>query len=704
MSALADAPEAGGPARVPPAPLRLLLVEDDDADARLVVESLRDATPAPHTLHRAASLAEALDGESDGESDQAPDLVLLDLSLPDSAGLDTLARTRLGLPATPIVVLTGLDDGQMAREALRRGAQDYLVKGSYNPGLLAKTVQHALQRHAVTAALHASEQRFREVFDNAPIGMALCALTDEDLGRIWRANASLCRLSGLTMHELVGMRLGDLFDAPSREMLVGALGAAEVHDPTFIAVLRHADGASRSLEVTTALVELAGENTAIVQLIDVTARLEAEESLRSLALYDQLTGLLNRTLLQEQLALALRRSARGAGQVGVFYVDLDGFKHINDTYGHAVGDQLLAQVGLRLQSALRAGDIAARPGGDEFVVVCEGITSSAMAERIARRLQAAVPGSSSPERGGPRVAGSVGACLTRHPVGADEALRRADAAMYTAKRNGDGVALYSAGMAKATSERLALESALRAALVSDELRVAYQPLRSASDGAVRGVEALVRWAHPELGMLRPASFLDAAEATGLIVPMGAWVLEAACAQVARWNRARPGAPLLLWVNVANQQLAPGVLAEQVRAALAASGLAPSLLRLELTEQVLLAARAGMVEELSAIEALGVGIGLDDFGTGYGALGAVARLPVSFLKLDRGFAAQAPTDATAAAISRAVIGLGRELGLTVVGEGVEEDRQRTWLAGAGCDLLQGHLLGEPALGDTDPGAR
>ena len=699
MTGLADPPQsqrAQAARDHEPAPLRLLLVEDDDADARLVAESLRDVAPGPHALERVARLADALEGVAQ----QRPDLVLLDLSLPDSGGLDTLTRTRAALSGTPIVVLTGLDDGQIAREALRQGAQDYLVKGAYDPGLLAKTVQHALERHAVTAALHASEQRFREVFDNAPIGMALCGLAGDELGRVLRANAALCRLSGLPLHELVGTRLADLFDAPSREMLVAALGAAEVHDATLIAVLRHADGALRSLEATVALVELAGEATAIVQLVDVTARLEAEESLRALALYDQLTGLLNRTLLQEQLALALRRSARGTGQVGVFYLDLDGFKHVNDTYGHAVGDQLLAQVAQRLQSALRAGDAAARPGGDEFVVICEGITSSEMAQRIARRLQAAVRGSGAGTQSGPRVRGSVGVCLARHPVEADEALRRADAAMYTAKRSGSGVALYSAGMARATSERLALESALRAAIDGDELRVAYQPLRSAADGAVRGVEALVRWAHPELGMLRPAAFLDTAEATGLIVPLGARVLELACAQVASWNRDRGDAPLALWVNVANQQLAPSVLTDQVRAALAASGLPPGLLRLELTEQVLLAARAGMVEELSAITALGVGIGLDDFGTGYGALGAVARLPVSFLKLDRVFAAQAPTDATAAAICRAVIGLGADLDLTVVGEGVEEEGQRAWLARAGCDLLQGHLLGEPALPDVD----
>lgn len=699
MTGLADPPQsqrARSAREHEPAPLRLLLVEDDDADARLVAESLRDVAPGPHALERVARLADALEGVAQ----QRPDLVLLDLSLPDSGGLDTLARTRAALSGTPIVVLTGLDDGQTAREALRQGAQDYLVKGAYDPGLLAKTVQHALERHAVTAALHASEQRFREVFDNAPIGMALCGLAGDELGRVLRANAALCRLSGLPMHELVSTRLADLFDAPSRELLVAALGAAEVHDATLIAVLRHADGALRSLEATVALVELAGEATAIVQLVDVTARLEAEESLRALALYDQLTGLLNRTLLQEQLALALRRSARGTGQVGVFYLDLDGFKHVNDTYGHAVGDQLLAQVAQRLQSALRAGDAAARPGGDEFVVICEGITSSEMAQRIARRLQAAVRGSGAGTQSGPRVRGSVGVCLARHPVEADEALRRADAAMYTAKRSGSGVALYSAGMARATSERLALESALRAAIDGDELRVAYQPLRSADDCAVRGVEALVRWAHPELGMLRPAAFLDTAEATGLIVPLGARVLELACAQVASWNRDRGDAPLALWVNVANQQLAPSVLTDQVRAALAASGLPPWLLRLELTEQVLLAARAGMVEELSAITALGVGVGLDDFGTGYGALGAVARLPVSFLKLDRVFAAQAPTDATAAAICRAVIGLGADLDLTVVGEGVEEEGQRAWLARAGCDLLQGHLLGEPALPDVD----
>jgi diguanylate cyclase (GGDEF)-like protein/PAS domain S-box-containing protein len=422
-----------------------------------------------------------------------------------------------------------------------------------------------------------------------------------------------------------------------------------------------------------------------------------EAQMEYAALHDALTGLPNRTLLLDRLRQALARAAREGGKVAVLFLDLDNLTVLNDSLGHTAGDELLRAIGPRLRGELRASDTVARFGGDEFAVVCEDVPDEAHALAIAERLVRAFDDPflvGGEERFG---SASVGIVVTGAGRSAEELLSDADAAMYRAKERGRGrFEMFDAGLRDRITSRLRVEADLRRALEGEgRLWVAYQPYYRLPGREVAGVEALVRWEHPERGLVPPAEFIPVAEESGLVVPLGARVLRAACEQVARWQRetAHPG--LRLTVNVSARQMATADFVETVQEILWETGLHPDSLGLEITERLLLEETPGTALTIELLQALGVRLLLDDFGTGYSSLRYLQRFPLDGLKVDRAFVAGLGDEGDGdGAIVQAIVGMARALGMGVIPEGVETDGQLQRLAALGCDHAQGFLLSRP----------
>ena len=429
-------------------------------------------------------------------------------------------------------------------------------------------------------------------------------------------------------------------------------------------------------------------------------RVEAEEEVRHRALHDPLTGLPNRVLftdrLEQALEQALAHAHRDGTTVGVLFCDLDQFKLVNDTLGHEAGDELLSEVAPRLAAALRGGDTVARFGGDEFGVLVEGATSVRAVTRAAERIAQAL---SSPfvVRGREHfVSASVGIAIGTGSEGPEALIRDADLAMYRAKERGRGrYEIFDQLMRSRAVDYLRTENELRQALERDELRVHYQPVISLGTGTVAGFEALVRWEHPERGMIPPGEFIPVAEESDLIVDIGDRVLEIACADAARWHRERPDErPVTISVNISARQLADRSLPERVRWVLARTGLEPVSLSLEVTETMLVDEHESPVDRCNSLKLLGVGLVLDDFGTGFSSLGYLQRLPFDQLKIDRTFVERIGSDETGAAIVEGVIRIAEALGLGVVAEGIETPEQLAAVSDLGCHFGQGYLFARP----------
>jgi diguanylate cyclase (GGDEF)-like protein len=433
----------------------------------------------------------------------------------------------------------------------------------------------------------------------------------------------------------------------------------------------------------------------------LAVQLESQRSeLHDRAFFDPLTRLPNRALFLDRLDHALSRTSRRGARLAVLFLDLDNFKVINDSLGHQAGDELLAAVAQRLRHSTRAEDTVARLGGDEFTILVEDLDGAdeaiAMTERIGARMQAPF------SFGGHEVvvSCSIGIALsTPDHTTAGEMLREADLAMYRAESSGKaGYAMFDRSMSVKATERLELEVELRRALEHDELRVYYQPIVTLESGRVLEVEALVRWLHPTHGVIPPARFIPIAEETGLIVPLGAWVLREACRQVSVWQRelaADP--PMLLSVNLSARQFVDSALVQQVSEALSEAELPASCLKLELTESMLLGNGPSIIARLEELRALGVRLAIDDFGTGYSSLAYLKRFPVDIIKIDRSFIDGLGRDPENAAIVRNIVSLAQTLGLAVTGEGIETDDQRAQLQALGCEQGQGYYFARPLPG-------
>jgi diguanylate cyclase (GGDEF)-like protein len=433
-----------------------------------------------------------------------------------------------------------------------------------------------------------------------------------------------------------------------------------------------------------------------VPLLAVQRAAEMSREREHQALHDPLTDLPNRALLADRIEQVLARSARQPGRVAVLFLDIDQFKVVNDGLGHARGDELLGQVAARLQAVVRPGDTLARFGGDEFVIVCDDIPDDRVgdiATRIADALRHPFALGGLPVS----VSASIGIALSTVDSDADSLLRDADLAMYRAKDAGrDRAVLFDAGMHLEAANRLDLETGLRSAVDRGELRLYYQPVVRLDDGAPIGVEALLRWQHPQRGLLLPGDFIGVAEATGLIIPIGAWVLREALTQVQRWRRDLPdAADLWVSVNISGKQIDHPGLVGDVHRALELSAIPPPCVRLEVTESVVMGEADGTMPAASALRDLGVQLAIDDFGTGYSSLSHLKRLPVTTLKIDRSFVdGLGGDDPFDPPIADAIISMARALGLDVVAEGVETPAQLATLRGLGAKYAQGYLWSPP----------
>jgi diguanylate cyclase (GGDEF)-like protein len=445
----------------------------------------------------------------------------------------------------------------------------------------------------------------------------------------------------------------------------------------------------------------------LLPLLAVQKAAEMSRQQEHLALHDPLTGLPNRLLLADRIEQALARSARSDGAVVVMFLDLDLFKVVNDSLGHHAGDALLVEVAKRLQSAVRSGDTLARFGGDEFVIVCDGVASheiGALATRISSALQD--PFTSETRQVSVSVSASVGVAVASDTSNAHTLLRDADVAMYQAKDRGrNQVVLFHEAMHQQADERLQDSVGLRRALDNDEFRLAYQPILDTTSGATIGLEALIRWEDPVRGTQAPGVFIPAAEETGLIVPIGQWVLDAALSDVQRWREEIPGAAdLWVAINISSRQLRAEDAVARVAESMTRAGISPSAVHLEITESAVMNDLDPIVDTLVALRSLGLNLAVDDFGTGYSSLAYLKRLPVATLKIDRSFISGLGRDDDAfdRPIVDAIIKMAQALHLEVIAEGVETPQQRDTLCALGATVAQGFLWSEPLAADDVPG--
>lgn len=435
-------------------------------------------------------------------------------------------------------------------------------------------------------------------------------------------------------------------------------------------------------------------------VFDITERRERELRLAHQAFHDPLTGLPNRALFMDRLGDALGDAEAGDRALAVFFLDLDGFKRINDRLGHEVGDQLLVAVGRRIQELLRPGDLLARLGGDEFTILLDDIAHPDVAIATAERILARLLLPFALDDQSVKVAASIGIAVSDGGDSPDEALGAADLALYAAKRKGSGhYAIFHPAMIMDAEGDRRLEADLRRALERDEVQLYYQPVVELATGRLLEVEALLRWSHPERGLLPPTDFLDAAERVGLAVPLGRWVLGAAARQARRWRTDHPARPSVpISVNVSPSHLRDPAFETDVAGALAAADLVPELLKLEIGERDLLAYAGTRVDGLQALKALGVGLVVDNFGKDHGGLGVIQRLPIDAVKIDHALIGSLGRDRDASALVRAVIGFTRSLGRTVAAEGIESADQVRELRELGCDRGQGFYFARPRPGD------
>jgi diguanylate cyclase (GGDEF)-like protein/PAS domain S-box-containing protein len=544
-----------------------------------------------------------------------------------------------------------------------------------------------------------SERLFRRSFDTAPIAMAMLCARGDDMGRFLRVNHTFTQFTGFSETSLLTTTIGAISEDSSGTP--GSDGFADLTAGT-AALLRaersfvRADGETAWGRLSASLVDPSGgdEPYVLCMIEDITARRAAEAALTHQALHDSLTGLPNRMLFGDRLELAIAASGRSGVPVGVLYLDLDGFKAINDSAGHAVGDQVLCEAAERLRACVRPGDTVARLGGDEFAVVCPEAITQANVRGVADRILEAIRQPMDLAAGRFSVGVSIGISTSGTELDAAQLLRDADEAMYEAKRGGKNRVHSVSDNALRLDRAARVLPDLQAAITRNELVMFGQPVVDLRTGRILAVETLIRWRHPRRGLLAPGEFLDVAEQSPLMLSIGRRVLEESCRLAATWRESLGELAPAVHVNVSGRQLESGNLTEDVTAALRRHGLPPSQLVLELTETHMPMIAHSLRADLDVLRGIGIRLAIDDLGTGYSSLSRLTELPVDMLKIDLSFVRRLGQDAGCDAVVRAILGLGDSLGFPVVAEGVETAEQAELLIEYGCEVGQGYLYSRP----------
>jgi diguanylate cyclase (GGDEF)-like protein/PAS domain S-box-containing protein len=550
------------------------------------------------------------------------------------------------------------------------------------------------EQHRADQSLRASEARYRTLFEHNLAGVFRSTLD----GRILDCNESFARIFGYSSpEEVLDQRAQRLYLRPEdRDVFLSRLGERNSLS-NYESCVSGRDGTPIWVLENATLVEGPDGDRSVIEgtIIDITERKRAEEQVKHLAFHDALTGLPNRLLFNDRLSIALAQARRSGEKLVTLFLDLDRFKVINDSLGHAAGDELLRRVAERLQAGVRAGDTVARLGGDEFIILLTRIASEENGAKVAAKFLQSIRNPFRVQERNVFITTSVGvSTYPKDGVDPETLIQNADVALYRAKEEGrDTYQLYAPAMNARALQRLSLENRLRQALPNEELILHYQPIVDVRSGRVCGVEALLRWRHPELGLLPPSEFITLAEISGLIVPIGHWVLKTACEQVREWQAM--GFPhLRVSVNLSPRQFQQANLVSQVTGALAASGIDAGSLDLEITESSAMQNAELTINTLLELKQLGVAISLDDFGTGYSSLNYLKRFPIDRVKLDQSFVRDMTRDPEDAAIVRAVISMAHALNLVVVAEGVETEDQLAFLRHHRCDEIQGFLFSPP----------
>jgi diguanylate cyclase (GGDEF)-like protein/PAS domain S-box-containing protein len=559
--------------------------------------------------------------------------------------------------------------------------------------------RHAEQVQTHMEALRSSEEKFRSAFDYATIGMAIVSPD----GRWLQVNHSLCDIIGYTEAELLASTFQQIAHAEDLANVHENLGhLIEGRINSYQTEQRYVHKAGREVWVhlgASVVHDTQGRSPHLIfQIQDITDRKRAEEQLLHDAFHDALTGLPNRALFMDHAKMAIHRSRRNEGRLfAALFLDLDRFKVINDSLGHMIGDQLLVGIARRLETCLRPGDTVARLGGDEFTILLEDLLDKEDAVEVAERVQDIV---SQPFNiGGHEVFTTASIGIAPSTIGydhADDLLRDADTAMYRAKMLGKKRhVMFDKAMHERAVKLLQLEIDLRRAVDRQEFFLNYQPIISLATGEISGFEALIRWQHPERGLVPPDEFISVAEETGLIIPIGQWVLRVACQQMQEWRgQITDGRPLTMCVNLSGKQFSQPELTEQVAAILRETGLPSSCLKLEITESMVMENIDTAIGMLTQLRALGVELAIDDFGTGYSSLSYLHRFPINTLKIDRSFVSRMLDNNENEEIVRTIVTLARSLEMNVVAEGVETTGQLEQLRSLGCDFGQGYLFSKP----------
>jgi diguanylate cyclase (GGDEF)-like protein/PAS domain S-box-containing protein len=676
----------------------ILLIDTDRRHAEALREALMAARDGPTDIEWVTTLA----GGLEMLALKRVWAIFLNLFLPDAQGVDTLYKVLSATSTTPVVVLAGAGDEEVCKTAMLCGAEDYLLEGHLDSYALTRAIRNITERETARHEMFTTNERAQVTLNS--IGDAV--LSTDISGNVTYLNVVAEQMTGWSKKDAIGHPLAEVFqiiDGATREPSPNPMELAIQQDrPVGLSadcILVRRDGHESAIEDSAAPIhDQDGQVTGAVMVFhDVSMARSMVLEMSYLAQHDVLTDLPNRLLLSDRLTQAISMARRNHHKLAVLYLDLDGFKDINDSLGHSVGDKLLQSVAARVSACVRKSDTVSRQGGDEFVILLPEVRHAEDAAVSAAKIIAELKNVHRVGEHRLLVTGSIG--LSTYPENGEDAetlIRNADAAMYRAKQCGhDNYKFFVADMSLEAVERQSLEAQLRRALERQELLLHYQPQVNLKSGTITSAEALVRWQHPDRGLLLPRQFLGIAESSGIIVDIGQWVIREACRQTREWlDAGLPAVPVA--VNISSLEFQNEQFLDGVQTALKNTGLDPKYLELEITETVLMEDAESTANDLGQLKAIGVRLAVDDFGTGYSSLSYLTRFPIDTLKLDQSFVRNilaSPDDAT---VVSAIVSMGKSLKHRVIAEGVETLDELVFLQAHGCKEGQGYYFGRPAM--------